>query len=262
MRAQMAHAAWGTAAEVCTASGCGKTLFALQEGVRHLMNGLVERIIIARPNVPAGEDLGFLPGSEANKLEPLLAPALDAITKVLGPGVWAQLQRSGLLELQSFAYMRGRTHDAAWIVADETQNASFTQLKMLCTRFGMGSKLCILGDPTQSDRGSNWAGSPLARFCEHLSSLHARGHAQMQDPWAIDADPEPQINPAEADGGQPDVSKIQAVRFTNEDCQRSATALASLRIFEQMEVAATGPKLSLGGGASVRGLQTAMRCDL
>jgi len=132
----------------------------------------------------AGEELGFLPGTEKSKLEPLLAPALDAITKVMGPKAWDALHKAGLLDFQSFAYMRGRTHDHAFVVAEEIQNASFVQLKMLATRVGANSKLCILGDPTQFDRRDNWANSPLNLFAKAVTEKQ-----QVQSAWQIDADP-------------------------------------------------------------------------
>ena len=83
--------------------------------------------------VTADEELGFLPGSEKDKLSPLLAPMLDSIDKILGPGAWVALQNAHMLEMQSFAYMRGRTHERAFVIADEVQNASFSQLKLLAT---------------------------------------------------------------------------------------------------------------------------------
>ena len=82
----------------------------------------VRKLILGRPAVTAGEDLGFLPGGEKDKLLPLAAPMLDAIDEIMGPGAWAALQRKHLLELQSFAYMRGRTHRAAFVIADEVQS--------------------------------------------------------------------------------------------------------------------------------------------
>ena len=141
-------------------AGTGKTLLAVQEGLRRLRDGRVRKIILGRPAVTADEELGFLPGSEKDKLTPFLAPLLDAIDKVMGPGAWEALQRKHLLELQSFAYMRGRTHEDAFVIADEVQNASLGQLKLLATRVGEGSRLCILGDGSQPDRrlGANWAG--------------------------------------------------------------------------------------------------------
>lgn len=142
-------------------AGTGKTLLAVQEGLRQLREGRVRKIILGRPAVTAGnENIGYLPGSERDKLIPFLAPLLDAIDKIMGPGAWEALQRQDLLELQSFAYMRGRTHEAAFVIADEVQNASLEQLKLLATRVGEGSRLCILGDGSQPDRrlGGNWAG--------------------------------------------------------------------------------------------------------
>ena len=96
---------------VCTGpAGCGKTFLAVQQGLKELIAGKIDRIIMSRPAVTAGESLGFLPGAEKDKLQPLLAPLLDCVDEILGQGAWAILLSHRMLELQSFAYMRGRTH--------------------------------------------------------------------------------------------------------------------------------------------------------
>ena len=199
-------------------AGTGKTLLAVQEGLRQLKDGTVKKIILGRPAVQAGEDLGFLPGAEKDKLQPLLAPMLDAIDKIMGqPGAWAGLQNKNLLEMQSFAFMRGRTHENAFVIADEVQNASLAQLKLLATRVGDGSKLCILGDGSQPDRkvGGNWSEgkSSIELFVEKIESglmERAGVEEELGD-------------------------RCKVVRLTNADCQRSATARAMNQLFDTLE---------------------------
>ena len=196
------------------ATGSGKTLLAVQEGLRQLREGRVRRLILTRPNVLAGEDIGFLPGDANLKLQPLLAPALDAVNKVLGRGVgWMKLQRARVLEFQAFAFMRGRTHDGAFIISDEAQNNSLRQLQLLVTRFGEGSKLCVLGDPAQPDRSTgNWVGGGSA-----LDLL-----AQKIE------------NPAN-ERERADVENYSCVRFGPADCRRHPTAKVAIGIFDSIE---------------------------
>ena len=138
---------------VCTGpAGCGKTFLAVQQGLKELIAGKIDRIIMSRLAVTAGESLGFLPGSEKDKLQPLLAPLLDCVDEILGQGAWAILLSHRMLELKSFAYMRGRTHHRSFVIADEAQNATKEQMTMLMTRIGdRPSKTCILGDVGQPD---------------------------------------------------------------------------------------------------------------
>ena len=139
-------------------TGAGKTLFAVQEALSQLIEGSVNKIMICRPNVSMDEDLGFMPGTEIQKLEPVLKPMLKSIDKLLGHGSWKELVESGLVEPTSFAYMRGDTHEPdAFVIADEMQNATFKQLAGLCERYG-GGKMCIMGDPDQVDfKKGHWA---------------------------------------------------------------------------------------------------------
>lgn len=154
--------------------GAGKTALAIQEGLRALTRGLVDRIVVSRPNIHAkgdGEGLGFLPGSEIDKLRPLAGPVLDHIDEFTSPGTAERLLKSGQLKLCSFEYMRGTTFKRSWVIADEIQNASLTQLKLLTGRYGDGSKMCILGDPEQCDRKrAHWEKSSLYALVEHIKS--------------------------------------------------------------------------------------------
>ena len=162
--------------------GSGKTALAIQEGLRALKRGIVDRIIVSRPNVHAkgeGEGLGFLPGSEMDKLRPLAGPVLDHIDEFTAVGTAEKLLKSGQLKLCSFEYMRGTTFKRAWVVADEVQNASLMQLKLLTGRIGEGSKMCILGDPEQCDRSrANWEHSSLRVLCDEIES------GKHSDAWA------------------------------------------------------------------------------
>jgi hypothetical protein len=162
--------------------GSGKTAFAIQEGLRALASKVVDKIVVSRPTILAkgdGEGLGFLPGSEIDKLRPLAGPVLDHIDEFAGVGTAEQLLKSGQLKLCSFEYMRGTTFKRSWVIADEVQNASLVQLKLLTGRYGEGSKMCILGDPEQCDRcRGHWEHSSLWALTGEIES---RKHS---DAWA------------------------------------------------------------------------------
>ena len=122
-------------------SGTGKTMQACKVGQKHLYNGMYDKIILTRPAVTSGnESHGYLPGDIDDKMNPWIKPSLD----FLGP-----FQKK--IEMCPFAFMRGRTFDKSWIVADEMQNSTKEQMMMLLTRIGFGSKLVIIGDPEQTD---------------------------------------------------------------------------------------------------------------
>ena len=137
---------------VCSGpAGTGKTLFACQEGMRHLLRGDVHRLILTRPAITANENHGFLPGTLENKMGPFMRPLFDAFEEIVGKDGVHRLQREGRIEICPFAYMRGRTFNHAWIVADEMQNATVEQTIMLLTRIGECTKMCLTGDGAQSD---------------------------------------------------------------------------------------------------------------
>lgn len=132
-------------------AGTGKTFLAIAKAVEALEEGKVERILLSRPAVEAGETLGFLPGDLQAKLAPYLRPLLDALSDRLGAKRLKQMMADGIVEIAPVAYMRGRTLNNAFIVIDEAQNCTFGQLKMLLTRLGWQSTMIITGDPDQSD---------------------------------------------------------------------------------------------------------------
>ena len=134
-------------------AGSGKTLFACNQAVMNLKLGLVSKIILTRPVVPVEEDIGFLPGSLINKMDPWTRPIFDILLEFYQQKDINGMLESGALEISPLAFMRGRTFKNAFIIADEMQNSSPNQMLMLTTRIGEGSKMVITGDLKQSDRG-------------------------------------------------------------------------------------------------------------
>ena len=132
-------------------AGTGKTYLAVAMAVQALRDGVVNKIILTRPAVEAGERLGFLPGDLQQKVDPYLRPLYDALFEMLGPEVFARNLERGTIEVAPLAYMRGRTLDDAFIILDEAQNTTPEQMKMFLTRLGFGSKAVVTGDITQID---------------------------------------------------------------------------------------------------------------
>lgn len=132
-------------------AGTGKTYLAVVLAVTALKEGSVKRIVLTRPAVEAGENLGFLPGDLQEKVDPYLRPLYDALYDVMGPDQVAKALERGLIEIAPLAYMRGRTLEDAFIILDEAQNTTPEQMKMFLTRLGFGSKMVITGDVTQID---------------------------------------------------------------------------------------------------------------
>lgn len=132
-------------------AGTGKTYLAVAAAVAAFRARTVNRIILTRPAVEAGERLGFLPGDLQNKVDPYLRPLYDALYDMLGPEVFQKYQERGSIEVAPLAYMRGRTLDDSFIILDEAQNTTREQMKMFLTRLGFGSKVVITGDVTQID---------------------------------------------------------------------------------------------------------------
>ncbi|MBT2656704.1 PhoH family protein [Bacillus sp. ISL-18] len=132
-------------------AGTGKTYLAVVMAVNALKSGQVNRIILTRPAVEAGESLGFLPGDLKEKVDPYLRPLYDALNDVLGAEHTQRLIERGTIEIAPLAYMRGRTLDDAFVILDEAQNTTQAQMKMFLTRLGFGSKMVITGDQTQVD---------------------------------------------------------------------------------------------------------------
>ena len=144
-------------------AGCGKTYLAVAAAVVALTSHQVERIILTRPAVEAGEKLGFLPGDLQQKVDPYLRPLFDALADMLGAEKMNTLMEQGLIEIAPLAYMRGRTLNDAFVILDEAQNTTRSQMKMFLTRLGFSSKMVVTGDATQTD---------LAHH-QHSGLLHA-----------------------------------------------------------------------------------------
>ena len=134
-------------------AGTGKTLLACNVGSKTLQRGGVSKLILTRPAVSVDEQHGFLPGSLEQKMSPWTRPMFDALSIHFRPKDIKTMMADGLIEVCPLAYMRGRTFDNAWIIGDEMQNSTPSQMKMLLTRIGYNSKLVIAGDVHQHDRG-------------------------------------------------------------------------------------------------------------
>lgn len=132
-------------------AGSGKTYLAVAEALRQLFSGAVSRLVLTRPVVEAGENLGFLPGDLEQKISPYLRPLFDSVEKLMPKGVSAKLTEAGVIELAPLAYMRGRTLDNCILILDEAQNTTKEQMKLFLTRLGQGSKVFVTGDITQID---------------------------------------------------------------------------------------------------------------
>mgnify|MGYP002640344719 CR=1 FL=1 len=132
-------------------AGTGKTYLAMAMAITAFKNNEVERIILTRPAIEAGEKLGFLPGDLQSKVDPYLRPLYDALYQIMGAESFQKNMEKGLIEVAPLAYMRGRTLDNAYIILDEAQNTTPAQMKMFLTRIGFGSKVVITGDASQKD---------------------------------------------------------------------------------------------------------------
>ena len=152
-------------------AGTGKTYLAMAKAVAALQAREVNRIILTRPAVEAGEHLGFLPGTLTEKIDPYLRPLFDALHDMLDNDAIPKLMQSGVIEVAPLAYMRGRTLNDSFIILDEAQNTTPEQMKMFLTRLGFGSKMVITGDVTQVDLpgGKN---SGLATIRKILDGVH------------------------------------------------------------------------------------------
>jgi phosphate starvation-inducible PhoH-like protein len=144
-------------------AGTGKTYLAIAKAVEYLRAGKVGRIVLCRPAVDAGENIGFLPGDMEEKLAPYLRPLYDALQDRMSSKQVKAMIAEGQIEIASVGFMRGRTLNNAFVVIDEAQNCTYVQLKMLLTRLGWNSKMIVTGDPAQSDLLPEMSGlSPVA----------------------------------------------------------------------------------------------------
>jgi len=160
-------------------AGTGKTYIAVAMAIRAFKNGQVKRIIITRPAIEAGENLGFLPGDLQSKVDPYLRPIYDAMEEILGYETFTSYRERGLVEIAPLAYMRGRTLDHSYIILDEAQNTTTSQMKMFLTRFGFGSKVIINGDVTQVDLHKRKSG--LSHALHVLRDLEEIGVMEFTD---------------------------------------------------------------------------------
>ena len=155
-------------------AGTGKTFLSVAFAVAALESHRVDRIILCRPAVEAGESLGFLPGDLKDKVDPYLAPLYDSLHILYAENQLAQLLERKVIEVVPLAYMRGRTLDSAYMILDEAQNATVLQMKMFLTRLGIGSKAIITGDATQIDL-QNRSDSGLLQASELLNNVQGIG---------------------------------------------------------------------------------------
>ena len=133
-------------------AGTGKTLFATEFGVKNFLMGKYEKLVFTRPSVSVDEDLGYLPGTLEEKMAPWVRPIYDVLYQFVSPKEVQQYMENKLIEIAPLGYMRGRTFKNTWIVADEMQNSTVSQMKMLLTRLGENSRIIITGDLDQHDR--------------------------------------------------------------------------------------------------------------
>lgn len=164
-------------------AGTGKTLLATEQGVRMFLSGEYEKLIFTRPSVSVDEDLGFLPGTLEEKMAPWIRPIYDVLYNFITPKEVTTLLEEKVIEIAPLGYMRGRTFKNCWIVADEMQNSTISQMKMLMTRLGENSKLVVTGDLDQYDRASNINGLDdfLHKFRGKRSSSISSVEFQNQD---------------------------------------------------------------------------------
>jgi len=164
-------------------AGTGKTLFATEFGVRNFLLGTYEKLIFTRPSVSVDEDLGYLPGTLEEKMAPWVRPIYDILYQFISPKEVTVLMEDKVIEIAPLGYMRGRTFKNCWIVADEMQNSTISQMKMLLTRLGENSRLVITGDLEQYDRMNELNGLDdfLSKFRGKRSSSISSFEFQRSD---------------------------------------------------------------------------------
>ncbi|NOZ67335.1 MAG: PhoH family protein [Alphaproteobacteria bacterium] len=160
-------------------AGTGKTYVAVAKAVEALEDGQVSRIVLSRPAVEAGENLGYLPGALDEKLAPYLRPLYDCLSDRMGLRNLKKYLHDGTIEIAPIAYMRGRTLNNAYVVVDEAQNCTYAQLKMLLTRLGWQSTMVLTGDPDQSDLLNGLSG--LTDITTRLEALADVSVVHLQD---------------------------------------------------------------------------------
>ncbi len=154
-------------------AGTGKTYLAMAKAVQALQRKEVDRIILTRPAVEAGERLGFLPGTLTDKIDPYLRPLYDALNEMIDPEILPKLMATGTIEVAPLAYMRGRTLNNSFVVLDEAQNTTPEQMKMFLTRLGFGTKMVVTGDITQVDLPGGTSGlRVVTRVLADIDDIH------------------------------------------------------------------------------------------
>ena len=161
-------------------AGSGKTHIAIGMALEYLLDDKVKKIIITRPVVESGEKIGYLPGTAEEKLHPYLLPILDEVIHFIPLGQYTKLKLNNKIEIVPLGLMRGRNFHNSFIVADECQNASYDQLKMLLTRTGNESKMVLTGDVSQSDLGYNMRGG-FATLINYLQDLDGIGISKLEN---------------------------------------------------------------------------------
>ena len=159
-------------------AGSGKTHIAVGLALEHLLENKVDKIIITRPVVESGEKIGYLPGTAEEKLHPYLLPILDEICYFIPMSQYAALKLNNKIEIVPLGLMRGRNFHNSFIIADECQNATYDQLKMLLTRIGMQSKMILTGDISQSDLNRNMRGGFL-ELTKNLTDIESIGISEL-----------------------------------------------------------------------------------
>jgi phosphate starvation-inducible PhoH-like protein len=157
-------------------AGTGKTMLAVQNGIRLFQEGKVDKIIVTRPAVSVDEDLGFLPGTLNEKMAPWTRPIFDVLGEYYQQKDIAKMLEDGTIEISPLAYMRGRTFKNAYIIADECQNTTVNQMKMLLTRLGENSRMVVTGDLAQADRLND---NGLINFCNLLGGKPGLKHVDI-----------------------------------------------------------------------------------
>jgi len=158
-------------------AGSGKSFIAMSVAVSKLLSNQVSKVVITRPVCEAGENLGFLPGTFEEKIQPYLLPLLDALNDLVGPTMSKKLLDSGKIEFAPLAYMRGRTFNNCYVILDEAQNTTVEQMKLFVTRIGEYSQFAINGDDTQSDlrggseNGLRWISRKLAGVSRNINVI-------------------------------------------------------------------------------------------
>ena len=203
-------------------AGTGKTLFACVQAMEDLKSGAVSKIILTRPMVSVEEDLGFLPGSVMQKMDPWIRPIFDIFLEHFSKKELDAMVHSGVIEISPLAYMRGRTFKRSFIIADEMQNSTPNQMLMMVTRIGEGSKLVITGDLKQSDRIVE---NGLLDFMKKIHGEKERNRALKNRDLEEDSEDESE-----------DGDLIQMVEFIIKDVRRSRIVSKILKMYEVRDV--------------------------